>query len=187
MCSVACTGYMRSTAILTPATTCSNPTAESRFLDYGLVKYFTDADALQFERLIRSMLTKDASDFRAALVEFGLLRGGAPFSDEELYEWFSHYYEIVLTEGPVTVTPEYASSMVRYNFRCQDEPNPQVRQRPALVRSDPAHQSGPLRDPGPSGRHRELPGHRRRALAVGQCSPEHPHRRSRSRLAIPKI
>ena len=92
------------------------PDGRIAFLDYGLVKYFTDADALQFERLIRSMLTKDASDFRAALVEFGLLRGGAPFSDEELYEWFSHYYEIVLTEGPVTVTPEYASSMVRYNF-----------------------------------------------------------------------
>ena len=86
------------------------------FLDYGLVKYFSQSDNDEFERLIRSMLAGDAREFRATLEEGKLLRTGAPFSDEELYEWFSHYYEIVLHEGPFSITAEYASSMVRYNF-----------------------------------------------------------------------
>jgi len=92
------------------------PDGRIAFLDYGLVKYFTAADTLQFERLIRSMLAENPSGFRSALEDFGLLRKDAPFSDEELYDWFSHYYAIVLTEGPITITSEYASSMVRYNF-----------------------------------------------------------------------
>jgi len=92
------------------------PDGRIAFLDYGLVKYFTDEDTVQFERLIRAMLAQSPSGFRTALEDFGLLRHNAPFSDDELYEWFSHYYAIVLTEGPITLTPEYASSMVRYNF-----------------------------------------------------------------------
>jgi len=92
------------------------PDGRIAFLDYGLVKYFTGPDTVQFERLIRAMLSENSSGFRAALEDFGLLRRDAPFSDVELYEWFSHYYAIVLTDGPITLTPEYASSMVRYNF-----------------------------------------------------------------------
>ena len=86
------------------------------FLDYGLVKYFTQTDIDEFELLIRAMLDGDASAFRTTLESGDLLRSGAPFSDDEVYDWFSHYYDIVMHPGSHTITSEYASSMVRYNF-----------------------------------------------------------------------
>jgi len=86
------------------------------FLDYGLVKYFTQADIDEFELLIRAMLDGEASNFRTTLETADLLRQGAPFSDDEVYDWFSHYYDIVMHPGSHTITSEYASSMVRYNF-----------------------------------------------------------------------
>ena len=45
-----------------------------------------------------------------------MLRPGAPFSDDDVVEYFSHFYEFVATPGPYTITEEYATATVRHIF-----------------------------------------------------------------------
>ncbi len=87
------------------------------FLDFGLVKHFTDEELDKFELMIRAMvLDPDPSEFRRVIEELGLLRPGASFSDEEVADYFGHFYELIQEDGMVTIEPEYASETVRRFF-----------------------------------------------------------------------
>jgi predicted unusual protein kinase regulating ubiquinone biosynthesis (AarF/ABC1/UbiB family) len=87
------------------------------FLDYGLVRRFDIHELDTFARMITTMvLEHDPARFRAAVEHAGLLRPGAPVGDVEVAEYFSHFYELVRTEGTFTFTPEYASALVRRVF-----------------------------------------------------------------------
>jgi predicted unusual protein kinase regulating ubiquinone biosynthesis (AarF/ABC1/UbiB family) len=86
------------------------------FLDFGLVRRFSPDETALFQGLITAMLADDAPAFRAALERARLLQPGAPFSDEEIHAWFEHFYEIVRRPDVTTLTPEYASSIVRHTF-----------------------------------------------------------------------
>ena len=157
------------------------------FLDYGLVKYFDDADIAEFEVLIRSMLVGDAARFRSTLEAGDLLRAGAPFSDSEVYDWFSHYYDIVMHPGSHTITSEYASSMVRYNFDARSNAMLKWANIPARLRPDPANQPRPLRHPRTPERNVRLSLRRRRTLAMDQRRPLNPPRSPRNHLARHQI
>jgi predicted unusual protein kinase regulating ubiquinone biosynthesis (AarF/ABC1/UbiB family) len=93
------------------------PGGRVTFLDFGLVKYFEPADLHGFERMIRSMvLEPDMRAFRAAVEEIGFLTPGTDFTDDEIKEYFGHFYEFVMEDGVYTITPEYASETVRRFF-----------------------------------------------------------------------
>ena len=62
------------------------------------------------------MLDREASEFRRVAEEVDVLRLNAPFSDDEIYEWFTAYYELILTDEPITVTSEYSGKLLYKTF-----------------------------------------------------------------------
>ena len=87
------------------------------FLDFGLVKHFTEAELLPFEEMIKAMvIAPDPATFRSIIEDVGLLPAGEPFSNDEVVDYFSHFYELVREAGLMTITPEYASESVRRFF-----------------------------------------------------------------------
>jgi predicted unusual protein kinase regulating ubiquinone biosynthesis (AarF/ABC1/UbiB family) len=87
------------------------------FLDFGLVKHFTDDDLRAFEDMTRTMvLENDVAAFRRTVEQIGFLRPGGSFTDEEVGEYFGHFYEFVLDDRVRTITTDYASENVRRFF-----------------------------------------------------------------------
>lgn len=87
------------------------------FLDFGLVKRFEGADLAAFSDMVEAIsIDRDHARFRRLIEEIGLLRPGQPFTDDEVIDYFGHFYELVDAEGPFTVTAEYASESVRRIF-----------------------------------------------------------------------
>ncbi len=93
------------------------PGGRVTFLDFGLVKRFTQDEVDLFHALIDSfVLRRNVHDFRTVLEGAGLLRPGADFADEEVGDWMGHFYEFVLEDAQTTITPDYASQTVRQMF-----------------------------------------------------------------------
>ncbi len=87
------------------------------FLDFGLVKRFTPAELRPFQDMIQAMVfDRDLTGFRRIVESVGLLRPDSGFSDEAIGEYFGHFYEFVLDDGPRTMTQEYASATVARFF-----------------------------------------------------------------------
>ena len=87
------------------------------FLDFGLVKRFTDTELEVFEQMIdAAVLNPDPARFRAVVEDVGLLRRGAPVTTEETSRYFEAFYAIVRDRRPNTITPDYASDLVRRVF-----------------------------------------------------------------------
>jgi predicted unusual protein kinase regulating ubiquinone biosynthesis (AarF/ABC1/UbiB family) len=87
------------------------------FLDFGLVKWFQAGDVERLAEMIKALvLRRDTHGFRRAAEAAGFLRPGAPVTDQEVADYFRHYYQLVLGEGPVTFSAEYASETVRRFF-----------------------------------------------------------------------
>ena len=87
------------------------------FLDFGLVKEFTEAEMCTFETMVRlAAVEHDVPGFRAILEEAGMLLPEAPVDTDEVGEYFSHFYEPVSTDQEMTWTAAYASSIVRHTF-----------------------------------------------------------------------
>jgi predicted unusual protein kinase regulating ubiquinone biosynthesis (AarF/ABC1/UbiB family) len=90
------------------------PGGHVTFLDFGLVKHFTDDEMARFQRMItHAVIRPDWAAFRREVEEAGLLRPGAPVSTEEAGAYFEVFYESVREHGTHTWTPEYASRAVR--------------------------------------------------------------------------
>ena len=71
----------------------------------------------RFQDMIAAMvLDRDVAEFRRIVEGVGLLKAGQPFSDEEVGDYFGHFYEFVLEDRPVTMTKEYASETVARFF-----------------------------------------------------------------------
>jgi predicted unusual protein kinase regulating ubiquinone biosynthesis (AarF/ABC1/UbiB family) len=93
------------------------PGGHVTFLDYGLVKRFTDEELEPFQRMIHWMVIEpDATKFREAIEDIGLLPKDAPFSNDEIIDYFGHFYEFVAQDGEYTITADYASETVRRFF-----------------------------------------------------------------------
>jgi len=93
------------------------PDGHVTFLDFGLVKRFTAVELKPFEDMIDAMVHHhDLAEYRRIVEEVGLLRPGLPFADEQIGEYFGHFYQFVLEDEPVTMTEEYASETVRRFF-----------------------------------------------------------------------
>jgi len=93
------------------------PEGRVTFLDFGLVKRFDTSELAGFSAMAEAIaVRRDPARFRAVCEEIGLLRPGQAFTDEEVIDYFGHYYELVERPGPFTVTSQYASESVRRMF-----------------------------------------------------------------------
>ncbi len=87
------------------------------FLDFGLVKHFSDAEMTTFIGMVKAAAyDHDVAEFRRILEDAGMLRPGCPAPDEEVGEYFSQFYESVREDREVTWSSEYSSRIVRHTF-----------------------------------------------------------------------
>jgi predicted unusual protein kinase regulating ubiquinone biosynthesis (AarF/ABC1/UbiB family) len=87
------------------------------FLDFGMVKHFSDSDLLPLMQMARNLCVEsDPAEFRASLEEAGFLVPGAPLSDDQVTDHLAVFYQLIRERRTVTVTGEYASAVVRRFF-----------------------------------------------------------------------
>ncbi len=87
------------------------------FLDFGLVKHFTDKELNTFETMVKAAaIDHDDVRFREIIEDAGLLKRDAPIDTVEAGEYFSQFYEPVREDREMTWTPEYSSGIVRHTF-----------------------------------------------------------------------
>lgn len=87
------------------------------FLDFGLVKRFTPSETALFEKLITAMvIERDHAGFRRIVEDAGLLAKDAPFTDEEVEEYFKFFYQYVMTDASITIDHDYAARGVAQLF-----------------------------------------------------------------------
>ena len=93
------------------------PGGHITFLDYGLCKRFTPEEVVVFEEMIRAMVIDDDIERFTEIVErIGILQPGLDVEDEALREYFGHFYEFVMDDAEMEITPEYSSESVRRFF-----------------------------------------------------------------------
>ena len=93
------------------------PGGRVTFLDYGLCKRFSPDEVQVFEDMIRAIvLDHDIAAFRRVVERIGILDPGLEVDDEELAEYFTHFYEFVMEDREQEITPEYSSESVRRFF-----------------------------------------------------------------------
>jgi predicted unusual protein kinase regulating ubiquinone biosynthesis (AarF/ABC1/UbiB family) len=87
------------------------------FLDFGLVKHFTTDEIRPLASMAQSLcVLGDPERFRRSMESAGFLREDAPLSTETVVEHLAVFYATIRTPGPVTLTPDYASAVVRRFF-----------------------------------------------------------------------
>jgi predicted unusual protein kinase regulating ubiquinone biosynthesis (AarF/ABC1/UbiB family) len=87
------------------------------FLDYGLTKRFTAEDLAPLEDAARYIAVEhDGARFRAALERAGFLRPGAPVATEVVVDHLGAFYRPALRDEPMTITPDFATALVRRFF-----------------------------------------------------------------------
>ncbi len=87
------------------------------FLDFGLTKYFNDQDLVPLVEALRCLVIENNGEcFRSALERAGFLKPGAPVSTETVVDRFGLFYSTVLRDAPMTITPAFASAIVRRFF-----------------------------------------------------------------------
>ncbi len=87
------------------------------FLDFGLVKHFSDDEMRTFGSMVKAAaVDHDHAEFRRIIEDAGMLKREAPVSTEAVGEYFSHFYDTVRTDATMTWTRDYANSIVRHVF-----------------------------------------------------------------------
>jgi predicted unusual protein kinase regulating ubiquinone biosynthesis (AarF/ABC1/UbiB family) len=84
------------------------------FVDYGCVAEFSQHTLEAFMRLIRALNVGDIEEWRRATEAVGILRPGAPFPTDVVYDHMHWYWAPILADT-VRFTPELAAEMVRRN------------------------------------------------------------------------
>jgi predicted unusual protein kinase regulating ubiquinone biosynthesis (AarF/ABC1/UbiB family) len=87
------------------------------FLDYGLVKHFTGVELAPLIHMVRNLcVDNDPEAFRRAMEDAGFLARDAPLSTDVIVEHMAVFYQLVRESAPQTITPGYASAVVRRFF-----------------------------------------------------------------------
>ena len=90
------------------------PGGRVTFLDFGLVKHYSDDEVDQAMELARYMVVEpDLARARGAAERAGYYPPGAPVSDQEIFDYSITFWEMVQHDEPFRFTPEYASEVVR--------------------------------------------------------------------------
>lgn len=94
-----------------------NPGGHVTFLDFGLCKRFTDAEVKVFEDMIKAMvINRDVEAFRRVVERIGILPPGLEVAAGDLADYFGHFYEFVLEDRVMEISPEWSSRSVRRFF-----------------------------------------------------------------------
>ncbi len=92
------------------------PGGRVTFLDFGLVKRYTPDEVAMFESLIKAfVIDRDIQKFRRELVRYQVLRE-SDISDDDVRQYFGHFYDFVMDDREVEFTPEFASETIRRMF-----------------------------------------------------------------------
>ena len=87
------------------------------FLDFGLVKHFSPGELQPLMDMVRYLCVEDDPEaFRSSMIQAGFLRPDTPLSTETVVEHMAVFYDTVRRPGPVTMTGDYASAVVRRFF-----------------------------------------------------------------------
>jgi predicted unusual protein kinase regulating ubiquinone biosynthesis (AarF/ABC1/UbiB family) len=87
------------------------------FLDFGMVKHFSDADVEPLMQMARNLcVNNDPGRFRASMEEAGFLVPDAPLTDEQIVDHLAVFYQLIRESTPVEVTSDYATAVVRRFF-----------------------------------------------------------------------
>ncbi len=93
------------------------PGGKITFLDFGLVKRFTDDETTLFEELITSMvIERDIAEFRRIIIDAGLLAPDSQVADDVVRDYFSFFYNYVMDDEVITIDDEYAAGGVKQIF-----------------------------------------------------------------------
>jgi predicted unusual protein kinase regulating ubiquinone biosynthesis (AarF/ABC1/UbiB family) len=90
------------------------------FLDFGLVKHFTDDELRPLVEMVKHLCVEnDPEAFRRAMVEAGFLMPDTPLPTDMIVEHMALFYDTVRERGARTMTGEYASAVSRrfFDFR----------------------------------------------------------------------
>ncbi|MGQ0616044.1 MAG: ABC1 kinase family protein [Acidimicrobiia bacterium] len=92
------------------------PGGRVTFLDFGLVKRFTPDEVQVFEEMVRAMvIDHDMPLYRQIIERIGLIPKGAPFTDDQIADYFGHFYEMILEDRTYEITPAWSrESMKRF-------------------------------------------------------------------------
>ena len=91
-----------------------HPGGRVTFLDFGLVKHFTLAELRPLMQMVKHLCVDKIRAFRRA--ERASFTPGAPVSTEQVIERLAVFYATIRTPGALTITEDYASSVVRQFF-----------------------------------------------------------------------
>jgi len=92
------------------------PGGQVTFLDFGLVKRYTPQEVDLFEHLIEAfVIERDVVKFREVL-EANRILMPSDLTDDDVGEYFGHFYEFVRDDREIEFSPEYASESVRRIF-----------------------------------------------------------------------
>ena len=104
------------------------PGGHVTFLDFGLVKQFTPEEVDLFADMLQAMVFEgDTARFRHVIERIGLLRPGTPVSNDEVQEYYRHFYEFVIEDRTVTITPEWSTQAASRYFDPTGEYGPIIR------------------------------------------------------------
>ena len=93
------------------------PGGQVTFLDFGLCKRFDKAEVQVFSEMVQAMvIERDIARFRSVVEEVGLLAPGLPFTDDQVEDYFGHFYDFIKESKTLTMTEEFASETVRRMF-----------------------------------------------------------------------
>jgi predicted unusual protein kinase regulating ubiquinone biosynthesis (AarF/ABC1/UbiB family) len=90
------------------------------FLDFGLVKHFTDEELRPLIDMVRYLcIDNDPAAFRRAMEDAGFLVPDIPLPTDMIVDHMAVFYDTVRHRGPRTMTGEYASAVTRrfFDFR----------------------------------------------------------------------
>jgi predicted unusual protein kinase regulating ubiquinone biosynthesis (AarF/ABC1/UbiB family) len=91
-------------------------------LDFGLVKWFTDDDVNLLAGMVKTLVVhRDIHAFRGAVEAAGFLKPDPDLTDQQVADYFDHYYELVLSPGRKSFSMEYASETLRTFFDASNE------------------------------------------------------------------
>jgi predicted unusual protein kinase regulating ubiquinone biosynthesis (AarF/ABC1/UbiB family) len=87
------------------------------FLDYGLVKYFSRDELKPLMDMARYLCVENnAEAFRQSLVDAEFLQPDAPVSTDLVVDHLAVFYDTIRKPGLLTITGDYASTVVRRFF-----------------------------------------------------------------------
>ncbi len=93
-----------------------HPDGSVSFVDFGCVVRFDSAQVAALADIVTAMCRNDARRLRRALVGAGAIDAVTGPAPDELFEWWSGTFEMLLGPQPFTMTPELAAEGIRREF-----------------------------------------------------------------------